>query len=277
MADNGFRDRAYNYFLQQGYSPHAIAALVGNAMHESNGGDPTSVQPGGPGRGIFQWSADDRYKKLQAYASERGLDPNSELAQLHFADYELQNGPEKASGVALGNAQNYGQAQAAVQGYLRPQNYDPNNPSQTIHYAQRYNEGAGMAGVPTIPVPIGAGPGANAPPVEQAGLLDPRTAGDADLAGYNNPGGTAVQPESAGTVGPGKDTDWKGLGTASGEVTKAGIGLLAASGPKNTDFGGPAPQAHMPDGKNIPLPNYTQGAQPDFMKLLAQQRLQRRM
>ena len=48
MAPNPFTVRAYNAFLNKGYSPHAAAALAGQAMWES-GGSTTIEDPRGAG------------------------------------------------------------------------------------------------------------------------------------------------------------------------------------------------------------------------------------
>src|SRR5947207_15769963 len=47
---------AYDYFVGKGLKPFQAAGIVGNLDQES-GDDPTAVQPGGPGRGLAQWSA----------------------------------------------------------------------------------------------------------------------------------------------------------------------------------------------------------------------------
>lgn len=51
---------AYNYFIGKGLSPAASAGIVGNLIAES-GVNPESVQPGGAGRGIAQWSVGGRW------------------------------------------------------------------------------------------------------------------------------------------------------------------------------------------------------------------------
>ena len=85
---------AYNFFLSKGLTSYQAAAIVGNLMQESNV-QPTSVQPGGPGRGIAQWSVGGRWNashgdNLVAYASSRGESPTSLTLQLEFVWYELE-------------------------------------------------------------------------------------------------------------------------------------------------------------------------------------------
>ena len=54
---------------------------------------PTAVQPGGPGRGIGQWSVGGRFnsgsKSLTAFATARGLNKWALQTQLDFIWYEL--------------------------------------------------------------------------------------------------------------------------------------------------------------------------------------------
>ncbi len=85
---------AYNFFLSKGLTSYQAAGIVGNLMQESNV-QPTSVQPGGPGRGIAQWSVGGRWNashgdNLEAYASAQGASPTSLTLQLEFIWYELE-------------------------------------------------------------------------------------------------------------------------------------------------------------------------------------------
>src|SRR6476646_3597410 len=51
---------AFDYFLGKVLTSVPAAGIVGNLDQES-GMDPTAVQPGGPGRGIAQWSVGGRW------------------------------------------------------------------------------------------------------------------------------------------------------------------------------------------------------------------------
>src|SRR6476620_7954591 len=51
---------AFNYFVSKGLTQTQAAGIVGNLMQESSV-MPTAVQPGGPGRGIAQWSVGGRF------------------------------------------------------------------------------------------------------------------------------------------------------------------------------------------------------------------------
>jgi len=86
---------AYEYFIGKGLKPIQAAAIVGNLMQESSV-LPTSVQPGGPGRGIAQWSTGARWDRtshdnVHWYATTKGESATSLSLQLDFIWYELEN------------------------------------------------------------------------------------------------------------------------------------------------------------------------------------------
>ncbi len=88
---------AYEFFVAKGLKPIQAAAIVGNLMQESSV-LPTSVQSGGPGRGIAQWSIGARWDRtsqdnVKWYASTKGESATSLDLQLAFIWYELQNFP----------------------------------------------------------------------------------------------------------------------------------------------------------------------------------------
>lgn len=83
----------YDYFVGKGLTPVQAAGIVGNLMQESNC-SPTAVQPGGPGRGIAQWSVGGRWDRdagdnAVAFASSRGASVWSLSLQLDFIWHEL--------------------------------------------------------------------------------------------------------------------------------------------------------------------------------------------
>lgn len=69
VVENGDNVKAaYQYFMRKGLTPVQSAGIVGNLMQES-GVNPTSNQNnGGKGRGIAQWTVDERWVTLQNYA-----------------------------------------------------------------------------------------------------------------------------------------------------------------------------------------------------------------
>lgn len=81
-------ETAYEYFLAHGFTPAESAGIVGNLIQES-GVNPESVQSGGPGRGIAQWSLGGRWNPSLMTGN-----PQVDLqAQLNFIDQELQSNP----------------------------------------------------------------------------------------------------------------------------------------------------------------------------------------
>lgn len=86
---------AFEFFVSKGLTHAQAAGIVGNLIQESNV-LPGAVQPGGPGRGIAQWSAGGRWNSdyhdnLVWYAGSHGESDYSLTAQLQFIWYELQN------------------------------------------------------------------------------------------------------------------------------------------------------------------------------------------
>lgn len=84
---------AFDYFLAKGLTNYQAAGIVGNLDQES-GMSPTAVQPGGPGRGIAQWSVGGRWDtdtndNATAYAKAQGASLSSLSLQLDFIWYEL--------------------------------------------------------------------------------------------------------------------------------------------------------------------------------------------
>ena len=204
-----FTRRAFEFYRQMGYQPHQAAALAGNAAWES-GGRTDIKGDGGKALGLFQWHP-DRQANLTRFASQYGLDPKSEQAQLQFADWELKN-TEKKAGEKFFAATDLKGANDAVLGYLRPSGFTPGNPMAGHGYVGRYNTAAGLLNeapmAQTLSMPpskhIGSPDGGT--PLqskEDAAATDPRTANDADLAGY---GGSPRLPDK-----PEKPTNYAGL------------------------------------------------------------------
>lgn len=81
-------EKAYNYFVQKGLQPFQSAGIIGNLMQES-GVNPKSVQPGGAGRGIAQWSEGGRWAVLQSWAGNRDIWALD--TQLDFIWHEMNN------------------------------------------------------------------------------------------------------------------------------------------------------------------------------------------
>lgn len=94
---------AFNFFIDNGLTEDQSAGIGGNLVQES--GDPINPkanQPGGPGRGIAQWSEGERWETLVAYAEEQNKDPEDLCLQLDFLWYEFET-TESAAFSAIKN------------------------------------------------------------------------------------------------------------------------------------------------------------------------------
>lgn len=83
-------EKAYRYFVQKGLTDQQSAGIIGNLMQESHV-NPKSVQRGGPGRGIAQWSVDGRWRVLENFAAREKKDPLDLALQLDFIWHEMNN------------------------------------------------------------------------------------------------------------------------------------------------------------------------------------------
>jgi hypothetical protein len=86
---------AFDFFIAKGLTNFQAAGIVGNLDQES-GVDPASVQSGGPGRGIAQWSVGGRWDtsandNATSYAASQNEARSSLNLQLEFIWYELSN------------------------------------------------------------------------------------------------------------------------------------------------------------------------------------------
>jgi hypothetical protein len=84
---------AFDFFVGKGLTTFQAAGIVGNLVQESNV-SPTAVEPGGPGRGIAQWSVGGRWDSdandnVVAYAAKQKESVYSLNLQLEFIWYEL--------------------------------------------------------------------------------------------------------------------------------------------------------------------------------------------
>jgi hypothetical protein len=91
-APNGAARTAFHFFVAKGLAGAQAAGIVGNLLQESNV-NPRSVQAGGPGRGIAQWSAGARWNNLLAFARAHHEAPLALATQLKFLWHELTTVP----------------------------------------------------------------------------------------------------------------------------------------------------------------------------------------
>jgi hypothetical protein len=80
---------AMDFFTSRGFTNQAAAGIVGNLVAES-GVNPKSEQyGGGRGRGIAQWTVDQRWQTYLKFAKNRELNPLDLDAQLRFIIHEM--------------------------------------------------------------------------------------------------------------------------------------------------------------------------------------------
>ena len=93
QGDTGNAEYIWSALLDDGLTPEAAAGVLGN-LHQETGGsfDPHSVQAGGPGRGIAQWSEGERWDQLVAWAQGKGLDEWSLQTQVTWMLKEMHQG-----------------------------------------------------------------------------------------------------------------------------------------------------------------------------------------
>ena len=113
-------EKAFNYFVSQGYTKEQSAGIVGNLMQENRALDPRVANSIGH-KGIAQWDPKDRYPKMSAFAKSKGLDPNTLEAQLQFVEQELKTGSGGLSKARLQGTKSVEEAALLVRKqYLRP-------------------------------------------------------------------------------------------------------------------------------------------------------------
>ena len=113
-------EKAFNYFVSQGYTKEQSAGIVGNLMQENRALDPRVANSIGH-KGIAQWDPKDRYPKMSAFAKSKGLDPNTLEAQLQFVEQELKTGSGGLSKTRLQGTKSVEEAALLVRKqYLRP-------------------------------------------------------------------------------------------------------------------------------------------------------------
>lgn len=105
------KQQAYNYFVEQGYSPEASAGIVGNLLHES--GLDTTIEgdkgyKGGSSFGAAQWRG-ARLQNLKKRYGDKWSDFNS---QLEYVKHELETTHKKANEVLKNTRDVYQAGQA---------------------------------------------------------------------------------------------------------------------------------------------------------------------
>lgn len=90
VSGSSNRAKVWNMLTGEGFSAKAAAGIIGNLMQES-GVNPNSSQSGGPGRGIMQWSAGERWASLQKWSHSKGLKARDLETQVQFMVKEMRD------------------------------------------------------------------------------------------------------------------------------------------------------------------------------------------
>ena len=94
IQGNDTKEKVWNFFTSNGYSPEATAGIMGN-MEQESGVDPAAIQGHGkgPAAGIVQWenynTKSSRWKDLSDYAESKGYKWSDLEPQLEFIVKEL--------------------------------------------------------------------------------------------------------------------------------------------------------------------------------------------
>ncbi len=88
--------KAYNFFVDNGYSPAQSAGIVGNLAQESTVALDSSIENSIGAFGIAQWLG-PRRKALEKFASDRNIAPNDFDLQLDFILHELNTSEKRAN------------------------------------------------------------------------------------------------------------------------------------------------------------------------------------
>ena len=90
-SGGGNKAQVWNMLMDEGFTKQAAAGVIGNLMQES-GVNPNSNQGGGgPGRGIMQWTVNERWASMQKWAKSKGLQARSLDTQVQWMLKEMKD------------------------------------------------------------------------------------------------------------------------------------------------------------------------------------------
>lgn len=93
LSGTGNAEKIWNFFAGKGFTPAGIAGILGNLQQESTL-DPKKLQRGGgPGRGLLQWTVNERWAMLVKWAKKVGKDEWALDTQLEYLWNEMTGGP----------------------------------------------------------------------------------------------------------------------------------------------------------------------------------------
>lgn len=89
LSGNDNIEKAWNFYIEEGFSPEATAGILGNYMRESRINPEVEEVGNSIGYGLAQWSF-TRRTDLERWAKENNLKVSSMEAQLNFSMYEME-------------------------------------------------------------------------------------------------------------------------------------------------------------------------------------------
>lgn len=110
-AANERARKAHARLVSKGYSEHAAAGIVANAMKESSM-NTGAVGDNGTAFGLFQHRG-PRFENLKKFAASQGKDWRDFDTNLDFADHEMRNGLDRGAAVAFKKLQTAKSAEEA--------------------------------------------------------------------------------------------------------------------------------------------------------------------
>jgi hypothetical protein len=90
LTGNTNAEKVFNYLVSDGFTEQAAAGVIGNLMRESGVNPDSNQLGGGKGRGIMQWSVDERWARLLAWAQASGKNPRSLDTQIAWMMKEMK-------------------------------------------------------------------------------------------------------------------------------------------------------------------------------------------
>lgn len=185
-------EKTMNFLTGKGLTKNQAAGIVGNLMQES-GLNPKSVQyGGGPGRGIAQWSVNERWQTVVKLADQQGVSPFTLPVQLQVLWQEATGGEGKGYPTSGG----IGYSEIVAAGLLQKSALDSVKSTDDIAKTTAYWEYKfERAGKPEMSNRIGYAKGALA----VVGGGDTSTTNTSTTSTTDNGDGTTTQCESTTT------------------------------------------------------------------------------
>lgn len=164
---NGTANVVAQEFLKRGYSPVAVAGILGNFQRESSM-NPSVMDDAGTSGGLGQWH-NERLSALKQFSQQQGMDWRDPLAQVAFTDHELRTSESNVF-QRLQAAKTPREAATAFMDYERPAGWTRTNPLGGLAAAERLAAADQFAGLPSINSRVAAPPQNGTAPAGAPGM-----------------------------------------------------------------------------------------------------------